>query len=95
MRRLTKYLAEKKKEVLSSRDIPPTCQAAFKTYSDEELKRHNASIVKMDEQYARVMIIHQMLGTRKSDTLTLEIDCLYEAGQEIINKIRQMKTKSY
>lgn len=149
MRRLTKYLAEKKKEVLSSRDItrevveeyliylktentstkhyhselnrlrgilesigkvcdypnleglfmnrdiPPTRQEAFKTYSDEELKRLNASIVKMDEQYARVMIIHQMLGTRISDTLTLEMDCLYEAGQEIIIKIRQMKTKSY
>ena len=41
------------------------------------------------------MIIHQMLGTRISDTLTLETDCLYEVGDEIIIKIRQMKTKTY
>lgn len=149
MRRLTKYLAEKEKEVLScqditrevleeyliylktentstkyyrsdlnrlrtilesigkvcgysnleglflNRDIPPMRQAAFKTYSDEELRRLNASIVKMDEQYARVMIIHQMLGTRISDTLTLETNCLYEIGGETIIKIRQMKTKNY
>lgn len=78
-----------------NRDIPPTYQAAFRTYSDGELKRLNASIVKMDEQYARVMVIHQMLGTRISDTLTLEMDCLYEAGTETIIQIRQMKTKTY
>lgn len=149
MRRLTKYLAEKEREVLScgditrevleeyliylkteniptkhfhadlnrlrailesigricdfpnldglflNRDIPPTYQAAFKAYSDGELKRLNASIVKMDEQYARVMVIHQMLGTRISDTLTLEMDCLYKAGTETIIKIRQIKTKTY
>lgn len=76
-------------------DIPPSQRAEFKTYSDEELKRLNANITKMDEQYARVMIIHQMLGTRISDTLTLEMDCLYEAGAETIIKIRQMKTKTY
>jgi len=78
-----------------NRDIPPIRQAEFKSYSDEELKRLNASIVKMDEQLARAMIIHQMLGTRISDTLTLETDCLYEVGDEIIIKIRQMKTKTY
>ena len=49
----------------------------------------------MDEQYARVMIIHQMLGTRISDTLTLEMDCLDMQGSEHIIKIRQMKTKTY
>lgn len=76
-------------------DIPPSQRAEFKTYSDEELKRLNANIIKMDEQYARVMIIHQMLGTRISDTLTLEMDCLYETGAETIIKIRQMKTKTY
>lgn len=77
------------------RDIPPTPRAEFKVYSDEELKRLNASITELDEQYARAMIIHQMLGTRISDTLTLEMDCLYEIKGETIIKIRQMKTKTY
>lgn len=78
-----------------TRDIPPTPKAAFKTYSDAELKRLNREIVKLDEQTARLMIIHQMLGTRISDTLTLAPDCLSEQNGEIIIHIRQMKTKPY
>lgn len=78
-----------------NRDIPPARQPEFKVYSDSELQRLNAGIVKMDEQIARAMIIHQMLGTRISDTLTLQTDCLYESGGETIIKIRQMKTKTF
>lgn len=78
-----------------SRDIPPERQTEFRAYSDEELRRLSANLVDMDEQYARVMIIHQMLGTRISDTLTLETDCLKMQGAEHIIKIRQMKTKTY
>lgn len=78
-----------------TRDIPPTPKAAFKTYSDAELKRLNREIVKLDAQTARLMIIHQMLGTRISDTLTLMPDCLSERKGEIIIRIRQMKTKPY
>ena len=62
--------------LIINRDIPPTARAEFRTYSDEELKRLNAEIVKMNEQIARLMILHQMLGTRISDTLTLRTDCL-------------------
>ena len=41
------------------------------------------------------MIIHQLLGTRISDTLTLWTDCLYEKNGELLIRIRQMKTHSY
>lgn len=78
-----------------NRDIPPTRQPEFRVYSDDELKRLNAGIVKLDEQIARAMVIHQMLGTRISDTLTLQTDCLYESGEETIIRIRQMKTKTF
>lgn len=78
-----------------TRDIPPTPKAEFKAYSDAELKRLNREIVKLDEQTARLMIIHQMLGARISDTLTLTPDCLSEQKGEIIIRIRQMKTKPY
>ena len=61
----------------------------------EELKRLNAAIVNMDEQTARLMVIHQMLGTRISDTLTLEMDCLYEKEMDTIIRIQQMKTNTY
>lgn len=78
-----------------TRDIPATPKAEFKTYSDAELKRLNAAITKMDEQMARVMVIHQMLGTRISDTLTLQTDCLYKKDGEELIRIRQMKTNTF
>lgn len=81
--------------LILNRDIPPAPRSEFKVYSDCELKRLNASIVKLDQQLARAMLIHQMLGTRISDTLTLETDCLYQYGSETIIRIRQMKTKTY
>lgn len=81
--------------LLLTRDIPPTPKAEFKSYSDEELKRLNAFLVKMDEQTARMMVVHQMLGTRISDTLTLRTDCLYERDGSTIIRIRQMKTHMY
>ena len=81
--------------LILTRDIPPTPKAEFKSYSDEELKRLNAFLVKMDEQTARLMIIHQMLGTRISDTLTLRTDCLREVDGSTVIWIKQMKTHPY
>mgnify|MGYP000762369613 CR=1 FL=1 len=63
--------------------------------NDEELKRLNAEIVKMNEQIARLMILHQMLGTRISDTLTLRTDCLRGQPGDRVVHIRQMKTHPY
>lgn len=83
------------KSIILNRDIPPTYKAEFKTYSDEELKRLNAFLVKADEQTARLMVIHQMLGTRISDTLTLSVNCLSEKDRTTIIRIKQMKTHTY
>lgn len=77
------------------REIPSVHKPAFKAYSDAELMRLNTAIVELDEQIARVMVIHQMLGTRISDTLTLERGCLYQKGDEVIIRIKQMKTRPY
>lgn len=81
--------------LILTRDIPPTPKAEFKSYSDAELKRLNAFLVKMDEQTARLMVIHQMLGTRISDTLTLKMDCLREVDGSTMIWIKQMKTHPY
>ena len=81
--------------IFLSRDIPPVCKTEFKFYSDTELKRLNAQIVKLNEQYARAMVLHQLLGTRISDTLTLQTDCLYEKNGETLIRIQQMKTHTY
>ena len=76
-------------------DFPPERKAEFKSYSDSELKRLNAQIVKMEEQIARAMIIHQMLGTRISATLTLRKDCLYKHDRQDMIIIYQPKTRRY
>lgn len=64
----------------------------YKSYSDEELIRLNAAIVTMDEQVARVLVLHQMLGTRISETLTLEQDCLVKINKHWHVKVYQHKT---
>ena len=76
-------------------DIPHSTRSDLKSYSDEELKRFNAVFVKMEEQMCRLMVIHQMLGTRISDTLTLQTDCLYEQEGRPMIRIQQMKTNTF
>lgn len=76
-------------------DFPPVRRGEFKVYSDGELKRLNAGIAKLDEQISRAMVIHQMLGTRISDTLTLRKDCLFKAGDQDMVTIYQPKTRRY
>lgn len=76
-------------------DIPAEIQPEFKTYSDAELKRLNAQITRLDEQITRCMVIHQMLGTRISDTLTLQKDCLSRQNGVDMITIHQVKTRTY
>ncbi len=76
-------------------DIPPEVQPKFKAYSDAELKRLNAQITKLDVQITRCLVIHQMLGTRISDTLTLRRDCLKKQNGLDIIRIEQVKTHTY
>lgn len=76
-------------------DIPAGKRALYKSYSDAELVRLNRHIVTMDEQIARALIIHEMLGTRISDTLTLAPDCLYQVNGHYMIKIKSVKSHEY
>lgn len=76
-------------------DLPKQVQPKLKSYSDSELIRFNAALAELDEQIERLMIIHQMLGTRISDTLTLQRDCLYRQNGHPMIQIRQMKTHTF
>lgn len=60
-----------------------------------ELKCLNAGIAKLNEQISQAMVIHQMLGTQISDTLTLRKDCLFKAGDQDMITIYQPKTRRY
>lgn len=89
------YGASHLENLFLNTDIPHPARAELKSYSDAELKRFNAVFVKMEEQTCRLMVIHQMLGTRISDTLTLQTDCLYEQEGRPMIRIQQMKTDTF
>jgi len=74
-------------------DIPKQAEKLYKSYSDAELTRLNKAIVDADVQVARALILHQMLGTRISDTLTLLQDCVYEKDGKLMVKIFQVKSR--
>jgi hypothetical protein len=70
-------------------DLPKQVQPKLKSYSDSELIRFNAALAELDDQIERLMIIHQMLGTRISDVHAnvcwrykqTRNDCKYENGK--------------
>lgn len=82
-------------ELFLSNDFPSTPRYLFKVYSDAEIKRLNKHIFLMDEQICRVLVIHQMLGTRISDTLTLKPDCLTIKKERYFIRIDQVKSVTY
>ena len=78
-------------------DIGKVPAKLYKVYSDAEIKRLNAAIVEGDEQIARALILHQLLGTRISDTLTLKQDAVFKGENgKLFIRIKQVKTgKTY
>lgn len=89
------YQYENLEKLFLNTDIPPEIQPEFKVYSDAEMKRLNEHITRLDEQIARCMVLHQLLGTRISDTLTLEQDCISEENGQFVIEIHQVKTNIY
>lgn len=78
-------------------DIGKVPARLYKVYSDAELKRLNAAIVECDEQVARALFIHQLIGTRISETLTLKQDAIrIDKNGRMFIRIQQVKTgKAY
>ena len=76
-------------------DMPKMPEPVFRYYSDAEIERLNKHIVNLEEQVARALILHQMLGGRISDTLTLRTNCIYQEHGQYILRIYQVKTSYY
>lgn len=75
-------------------DIPKKAETLYRCYSDSELTRLcNAIIEHADIQVARAIIIHQKLGTRISETLTLKQDCIVEKDGYTQVRVYQIKTQ--
>ena len=89
------YERQSMSELFLSNDFPSTPRHLFRFYTDAEIKRLNEHIFKMDEQICRALIIHQLLGTRISDTLTLKPDCLSMREGRYFIRIDQVKSITY
>ena len=47
-----------------------------RVYTDSEIKRWNEALKTLEPQTGRIMVIHELLGCRISETLTLKSDCI-------------------
>ena len=66
----------------------------YKAYSDDEVRMWNEAILTLPSQIARALVIHQLLGNRISETLTLTNDCICERGGHTKVKVFQQKTQT-
>ena len=62
-------------------------------YTDRELQKLNEEITQLQEQIARVLILHQILANRISETLTLKQDCLVKRNGHMMVQIFEVKTQ--
>ena len=67
-------------------------ETVYRTYSEEEIRRLNEAFLHLPAQSARIMLIHESLGCRISDTLTLKQDCLTGEDGRWMVRIDQVKT---
>lgn len=89
------YERPRMQKLFLNNDFPSTPRYIFKFYTDAEIKRLNSYIFNMDEQIARALVIHQLLGTRISDTLTLKVDCLQKREGRYFIRIDQVKSVTF
>lgn len=89
------YGQETLQSLFLNNDFPSIPRYNFKFYTDAEIKRLNEHIFQMDEQISRSLLIHQLLGTRISDTFTLRTDCLSIREERYFIRIDQVKSGTY
>lgn len=64
--------------IFINQDIPSSPKCKFETYTENELKTWIEMIKYMEEQHARALLLHILLGTRISEILLLPQDCISE-----------------
>ena len=65
-------------------------------YSDNEIRRFNQALKHTEPQIMRCLILHQILGTRIEDVLTLSSDCVhFHNGQYYVNIFQNKVKRTY
>ena len=63
----------------------------YKSYSDEDIKALHLGYKLLDKQTARLLLIHELLGLRISDTMTIKIEDVFLSDNPYV-RISQSKT---
>lgn len=77
--------------IFLSSDFSKRKNVIFKSYSDAELERFHKAYRHLDKQTARLLILHELLGLRISDTLTLRKEDVFLSEKPHI-RVTQQKT---
>ncbi len=62
--------------IFINQDIPSVPKCKFEVYTEQELKLWIEMLKYMEEQHARALLLHILLGTRISEILLLPQDCI-------------------
>ena len=81
-------------KLIISSDYPKEPIRLFRSFSKEDLKKIHKAYEDLPEQYTRALVVHELLGTRISDTLTLRQDCLSKRDGAWFIRIDQPKTRA-
>lgn len=85
------YSYDNLKGIFLKSDFSKHKRTIYKSYSDAELQRLHAGYKLLDKQTARLLLIHELLGLRISDTMTLKKENVF-FGEKPHVKICQPKT---
>ncbi len=71
--------------------------SVYRFYSDSEIKTLNSAFKLLPEQYGRAIILHEILGCRISETLSLKADCIItkEDGSKYIRITQHKVNREY
>ncbi len=67
----------------------------YKSYSNAELERLHSAYKHLDKQTARLLLIHELLGLRISDTLTLKAEDVFLTDDPHIKVVQPKTDTSY
>ena len=84
-------------KLFAPEDIPKNNIPIYRFYTDSELKTLNEGFKTLDPQTGRLMVLHELLGCRISETLTLKTDCISkdDDGQLYISIYQPKVNRSY
>ena len=85
------YSYENLRGIFLKSDFSKQKRTIYKSYSDAELKRLHEGYKILDKQTSRLLLIHELLGLRISDTMTLKAENVI-FGKDPHIKICQPKT---